>query len=638
MKLVLTITAILVVEYPMKLMLGSYRAGGALNVQRLQIPSVFDPAPLLYPPTVPIMVAFSTGRPAAVLLNIILGFFSLPAQLIPIPAFLDGLNHLHYALVLVVVDSVMEDSIRVPGASAAIDNLRITPETLSLLFPLHQYLVSILGTLIATSLLSSELQLLSVGLINLLVLSQSPQSQILSILLWTGGLSLLVFCYHVANWNVTLERMPLSDVKKLSRAFGTGSMSFLSTLTRTLSDQEEDDNQNNVDGDDNDKPSHTDCNPDSAVSITSPGASGLRKRRLSVPKQKDRARTDSGATIRQQIEVKKWAYAIWTYMITILAILGPIRSLVTTALDGHEPFGWALGYLFGGLPPFHDLVHQFSLHENQDPSSISTTDWIPLPPLTLTTHSHPLSILSTIDPSNLRLLIFAYWALLLSAGITTVVLLTPHLYVDTRRKIFHFTMVFLLLDFYRAAQLRPVSKPLARFLAPYIDGRDLRGPVIVSHIFLLIGCATPLWLSLAGAERAEGGFWKGWEVEAEERDVSMLSGVICVGMGDAAASLIGRRYGRRKWPWAGGKSLEGSVAFAVAVVAGLAAGKVWLQVGGWGGQTLDGAEQWGGWVVRSAVAAGVASFTEAVLTGCNDNVVVPVVLWCLVRGLRLQIC
>ena len=301
---------VLIVEYPMKLMLGSFRAGGALGVRRLRIPSVFDPAPLLYPPTIPAMVAFSTGSPAAVLLNIIMGISSLPAELIPIPAFQDGLNHLHYALVLVVVDVVWADSIHIPGVSATMANLGIAPETLALLFPLHQYLVLILGTLTTTSLLSSELQLLSVGLINLLVLSRSPQSQILSILLWTGGMSILVFCYHVANWNVTLERMPLSDVKKLSRALGTGSMSFLSTLTRTLSYQEEDDNQNSFDADDNDKAAHTDYNPDSAVSVSSPGASGLRKRRLSLPQQKSRARTDSSATIRHQIEVKKWAYAI----------------------------------------------------------------------------------------------------------------------------------------------------------------------------------------------------------------------------------------------------------------------------------------------------------------------------------------
>ena len=54
-------------------------------------------------------------------------------------------------------------------------------------------------------------------------------------------------------------------------------------------------------------------------------------------------------------------------------------------------------------------------------------------------------------------------------------------------------------------------------------------------------------------------------MEGEIREVAMVAGVVCVGMGDAAASLIGRRYGKHKWIWVGGKSIEGSVAFAVAV-------------------------------------------------------------------------
>src|SRR5690606_34478248 len=105
--------------------------------------------------------------------------------------------------------------------------------------------------------------------------------------------------------------------------------------------------------------------------------------------------------------------------------------------------------------------------------------------------------------------------------------------------------VFLILDLIRASQLPPLSKPIATFLAPYVDGRDFRGPVVISHIFLLIGCAIPLWLALAALPRTGTGYSAGWELRT--RDVSMVSGVICVGLGDAAASLIGRRYGHRKW-------------------------------------------------------------------------------------------
>jgi dolichol kinase len=244
--------------------------------------------------------------------------------------------------------------------------------------------------------------------------------------------------------------------------------------------------------------------------------------------------------------------------------------------------------------------------------------------------------------------------MVLITGMTIVLRLSSIVEVDTRRKVFHGMMVvmfvptiyvdpafcalalalvlsgFLLLDLFRASQLPHISRPLTYFLAPYVDGRDHRGPVIVSHIFLLIGCAIPLWLSLAGIPRGGNAPWEGWDVLS--RDVSMVSGVICVGMGDAAASLIGRRFGRHKWFWGGGKSLEGSLAFAAAVSVGLVSARAWLVFGGWHPSTDS---SWPFIVGKSMLAASGASATEAVLTGGNDNVIVPIVLWLLVRGLGI---
>ena len=250
-----------------------------------------------------------------------------------------------------------------------------------------------------------------------------------------------------------------------------------------------------------------------------------------------------------------------------------------------------------------------------------------------------------------------------------------------RRKVFHFTMVamllpstyidpgfitlslilmlaiFLLLDLIRASQLPPLSKPIARFLTPYVDGRDLRGPVVISHIFLLIGCAIPLWLSMASLSRTGSGALQGWEVPT--RDVSMVAGIVCVGLGDAAASLIGRRWGRRKWLWGGGKSIEGSLAFTVAVFIGLMAAQIWVHVGGWqvttavtAGNDIESLVVGDPGFVRNllpslwramsmatvqkiTVCSAMASLTEAVLTGGNDNVVVPVGLWTCVKGMDI---
>jgi len=374
-------------------------------------------------------------------------------------------------------------------------------------------------------------------------------------------------------------------------------------------------------------------------------------------------------------------YAAYVYACVLLVILGGIREYVGRfALSGREPVGWALGYLFGGLGAFRFEVVKANLES-----------WICLPdlqsgeePLTRSDGSIPALVVKlqqhvrrlfeehlgtgAAGGANTRLALSAYWLGVIVIGLGVVLRLSPVCEVDTRRKVFHFMMVamflptayvdptyvalalelvlaiFLLLDLLRASQLPPLSKPIAWFLTPYVDGRDLRGPVVISHIFLLIGCAIPLWLSLGSLGRLGEGALSGWEVPT--REVSMVSGIVCVGLGDAAASLIGRRWGHRKWLWGGGKSVEGSVAFASAVFVGLMAANVWLRAGGWPitSSTADfdiitgwqsSSSSWVVIVLKTMVCASIASLTEAVLTGGNDNVVVPVVLWTCVKSIGL---
>lgn len=360
----------------------------------------------------------------------------------------------------------------------------------------------------------------------------------------------------------------------------------------------------------------------------------------------------------EQAMFRKYLYAGLAYIAVATTILMPVRYYVSEhALSGHEPFGWALGYLLGNWSEFRFWVVSNNLE-----------NWISLP---LRSEEHYL--ITTIEDfrqylgaANTRLLICGYCLVVLAAGIIVVLRLSTVVEVDTRRKVFHGIMVamllptifidpcfialalvlilaiFLLLDLFRASQLPPISRPLTNFLAPYVDGRDHRGPVIVSHIFLLIGCAIPLWLSLAGESRTGNDPWTGWDVVS--RDLSMISGVVCVGMGDAAASLIGRRFGRTKWFWEGGKSVEGSLAFTVAVTVGLMAAHAWLHLGGWQSTALYNGgsifREWFRQALRSTlprcILAGLgASLLESTLTAANDNVVVPVGLWLLVRGLQI---
>ncbi|KAI4928475.1 hypothetical protein J4E85_005092 [Alternaria conjuncta] len=685
--------------------------------------AAFDPATILYPPILPVLIALSlfASSPKPLLPNMLLGLAALPARLIPFRSATLGYSPLHW--LVSIMPLIAAENTDIPSRLFAQTpyklklpppNQGLDPELLVTLFALHQALLPPLYYLTTTSLLPAELHLLSIGLINLLLFSDTPQAAILGVLLWLGGLGVFLLCGNILKWGVALARIPRWRLRRAGQVI-RARQNFLQVLTRSLgSKRDGSDSWKDVSDSDADeeprfdkplqktkslkvnvldsvrhiKPCMEGSEPRSAAEATKTGfqqstsAAGStpnsgRKRRNTLPvlvaedhtsQHRYSNRRQSGSIVQSYLSLtpteatmRKWLYAGYFYVIVVGLILGPIRySIGKYALHQHEPFGWAISYLFGNISRVRWEVFTWDLNW-----------WVPLPTRRhaddMARLTHHLSLAEyvrriVLGEATTRLLLCVYCAGTILAGLVAVFSLSAVVEVDTRRKVFHGTMVamllptifidpcfvalalalvlaiFLLLDLIRASQLPPLSKPIARFLTPYVDGRDLRGPVVVSHIFLLIGCAIPLWLSLAGVERAGDEPWQGWEVE--DRDVSMVAGVICVGMGDAAASLVGRRYGRRKWPWAGGKSLEGSLAFAVAVSAGLVVSRVWLRVGwesGAAGHRTEG--EWAHDALltlgKAALCATGASLNEAVLTGGNDNVIVPVILWVLVRGVRL---
>lgn len=643
--------------YIVKLLALPLTSEGKLRIGSVIIPTTFDPAPLLYPTFVPPLVAASVTGPGDVFIaNCVFGLAAIPSRLVPHIGGPGSVNIFHWILTL-----------------APIWTYGLPDGIYSSLYPLLCTLLPSLQYLTTTSLLRSELRLLAIALLNVGLFSQSPHMKILSIILWVGGLGLFTSCLYVLKWNVALERIPRWRLKRAVHVV-KATNSFWSNLAANLNLAARSSHRAG-----HDASRHTQRSQLNArASFPSVGdrdpllAADKRKRSstialptVSAPKNvsdikpsRSRAYRKLSTRVSQwcylmtpsQAETKKWLYAGYTYSMIIFIILGPLRYLIgVQALSGQEPFGWAIGYLFGELELVQTTVADHGLR-----------NWVPLPSRDITAgglHGR-IELLrhGYFGTSNTRLLLFGYWATVLAGGIGVVLRLSTSVEVDTRRKVFHGMMVvmllptayvdpsfvalgltlvlavFLLLDLIRAAQLRPLSKPLALFLTPFVDGRDLRGPVVVSHIFLLIGCAIPLWLALASVEGTGQGAWTGWELAT--RDVSIVAGVICVGMGDAAASLIGRRYGRHKWPWPGGKSLEGSLAFAAAVTAGLLFARIWLDFGQWQ-QTWEPNGSLVSTVGRAWLAGCGASMTEALLTGCNDNVVVPVILWLLVRGLRV---
>ncbi|CAO3670968.1 unnamed protein product [Rhizopus stolonifer] len=104
---------------------------------------------------------------------------------------------------------------------------------------------------------------------------------------------------------------------------------------------------------------------------------------------------------------------------------------------------------------------------------------------------------------------------------------------------------FIYLEYLRYFAVWPWGKNLHIFLTEFIDNRDL-GPVILSHLYLLIGCASPVWIKSSSM-------------------LASLSGILALGFGDSAASIIGKKYGRYYW-LNSKKTIEGTLAFVFSVL------------------------------------------------------------------------
>ncbi|KAL3957421.1 hypothetical protein ACCO45_007999 [Purpureocillium lilacinum] len=651
----------LLAVYPVRAVAWAYRHRRPSRWIPFQIPSDFDPAPILYPPTITLLVFLlvSVDNPVAILPSIILAISSLPQALIPKLDHTASFDTLHWALSCL---PLTWGPSKMNLAFTSADPL-ISQESLVLLYPLHQTLCIVLHHLTTTSLLTAELQLLSVALISILILAHSPQMQILKALLWVGGLGTLVFCGPVIRWGIALARIPrwrfrpgTSRPHQVWRDIrATLSWHLVKNEVRAIvygsSERITYDPDSSDDGGspvfESPKRHHT-FGPISEATTTADGIglspksdqdaafrsparrhtltqldklerrssmhtpSGRRKRTTSISMLPYLQLTYAQATIR------KWIYALYVYASMLAVILLAVRwHIQNYALKGEEPIGWGLGYAFGGLPWFRFQVVNANLER-----------WICLPELWPAGDAKQCGNgwvqhvrHDDFGEANTRLILTAYWLMIIAVGLVIVFRLKETYEVDTRRKVFHFMMGEPAAAPFETDRLFPgtlrrrqgLSRTCGHFA--YIPPHRLRHP---------------LWLALAALPRTGSGYLAGWEIPT--RDVSMVSGVVCVGLGDAAASLIGRRYGHRKWLWGGGKSLEGSAAFALAVFTGLEATALWLRLGGWPVSDdppvgmLAGAR-------NAGVCASMASLTEAVLTGGNDNVIVPVVLWTCVKSL-----
>lgn len=156
----------------------------------------------------------------------------------------------------------------------------------------------------------------------------------------------------------------------------------------------------------------------------------------------------------------------------------------------------------------------------------------------------------------------------------------------------------------RALQIQPIASVISQAFDTFLDEKD-GGTLILSHLYLLVGVASPLWLHPCPLG----------EVQTDSRSVlPCLAGVLAVGVGDTAASVGGTYLGRKHWSGTK-KTVEGSicgiVAQMMAVSILVAMGFVEVSVAGWG---------------RLLVSASLVAVVEA-LTDQVDNIVLPLLLF-----------
>ena len=101
-----------------------------------------------------------------------------------------------------------------------------------------------------------------------------------------------------------------------------------------------------------------------------------------------------------------------------------------------------------------------------------------------------------------------------------------------------------------------IARQLDGYFSSFCDGREGQGKLIVTHIYLLIGCTFAPTLAFI---LVDGGFI------TNELCIVGLSGVLFLGVGDTTAALYGSTYGRATWSKKSNKTTQGTWACIIAV-------------------------------------------------------------------------
>ncbi|ORY93148.1 hypothetical protein BCR43DRAFT_496396 [Syncephalastrum racemosum] len=304
-------------------------------------------------------------------------------------------------------------------------------------------------------------------------------------------------------------------------------------------------------------------------------------------------RSSPSTLVWSRIQKRKVIVACAFYAVTALIIFFVIEP-VTKAILGQEPVLWTLSFVF--FSPSRLLLCGYWAFA----VGATVVAW-----LLVLDFNTPVSVESktlTATLNKKRKLFHALAVVMFVPGV-----LFEHAFLQLAFGVALSTFIYL--EYLRYFAVWPYGNNIHVFLTEFIDNRDL-GPVILSHIYLLLGCAAPVWLGNS------------------ENVLASLTGILTLGFGDTAASVIGKQYGSVRWPGTK-KTVEGTVAFVVTVFlssifimytaafVGIEEAEQFI--------SLAGQSEW----MSYAVMTMMAGLLEASSTQ-NDNIIIPLYMYALV--------